>query len=113
MRAPLLLHARWQSLVLKSWCSPAGYAELWAVGAVGAAHLVSAGSCAVRHHTWGSISPDFAAFLLLQLQQARAGRALCLLDTGRVQQIDALRASELNRLLDADIALHLDERLLL
>ena len=67
MRAPLLLHARRQSLVLKSWCSPAGYVELWAVGAVGAAHLVSAGSCAVRHHTWGSLSPDFAAFLLLQL----------------------------------------------
>ena len=44
-----------------------GWAELWAVGAVGAAHLVSAGSCAARHHQWGTVSPGFVAFVVVQL----------------------------------------------
>ncbi len=44
-----------------------GWAELWAVGAVGAAHLVSAGSCAARHHQWGTVSPGFVGFVIVQL----------------------------------------------
>ncbi len=44
-----------------------GWAELWAVGAVGAAHLVSAGSCAARHHQWGTVSPGFVTFVIVQL----------------------------------------------
>ena len=44
-----------------------GWAEIWAVGAVGAAHLVSAGSCAARHHQWGTLSPGFVAFVVVQL----------------------------------------------
>jgi len=44
-----------------------GWAELWAVGAVGAAHLVSAGSCTARHHSWGTVSSEFVVFVLVQL----------------------------------------------
>ena len=44
-----------------------GWAELWAVGAVVAAHLVSAGSCRARHHSWGTVSGGYLAFAALQL----------------------------------------------
>ena len=45
----------------------AGWAELWAVGAVGAAHLVSAGSCNARHHSWGTASTSYIWFVCVQL----------------------------------------------
>lgn len=44
-----------------------GWAEFWAVGAIGVAHLVSAGSCTARHHQWGTVSSGFLAFALVQL----------------------------------------------
>ena len=43
------------------------WAELWAVSAVGAAHLVSSGSCVHRHHEWGTVDHAFIGFVLCQL----------------------------------------------
>ena len=37
------------------------------MGAVGAAHLVSAGSCVARHHQWGTVSAGFVGFVVVQV----------------------------------------------